>query len=147
MKKWLIVVVILLVPVLGFAADTKEKQPTAKITDINKLGKLTNGYYVSEKYVNLKKKTYSTTRGFDETPIYGEFEIDNGSAGTGFQGGNFREGLVFFDVTKSGVVNGSTCFDRFCISEIKPIDEKSFTVKVNGKDQKFISTKGLKALK
>jgi hypothetical protein len=52
MKKWLIVAVILLVPVLGFAADTKEKQPTAKITDINKLGKLTNGYYVSEKYGN-----------------------------------------------------------------------------------------------
>lgn len=147
MNKWMIVVVILLVPVLGFAADTKEKQTTAKITDISKLGKLTNGYYVSEKYVNLKKKTYSTTKGFDETPIYGEFEIDNGSAGTGFQGGNFREGLVFFDVTKSGVVNGSTCFDRFCISEIKPIDEKSFTVKVNGIDQKFISTTGLKERK
>ena len=26
----------------------------------------------------------STTKGFDETPIYGEFEIDNGCAGTVF---------------------------------------------------------------
>ncbi len=147
MNKWLIVAVIVLAPVLGFAADTKVKQPSVKITDINKLGKLASGYYVLEKYVNLKKKTYSTTKGFDETPIYGEFEIENGSSGTGLKGGNFRDGLVFFDVAKSGVVNGSTCFDRFCISEIKPIDEKSFTVKVNGKDQKFISTTGLKERK
>jgi hypothetical protein len=46
MKKWLVVAIIALVPVLGFAADTKGKQPTVKITDINKLGKLTSGYYV-----------------------------------------------------------------------------------------------------
>ena len=147
MKKLLAVAVVLLIPVLDFAADTKAKQPTVKITDIGKLGKLTNGYYVLEKYVNLKKKTYSTAKGFDETPIYGAFEIDNSSNGTGLQGGNFREGLVFFDVTKSGVVNGNACFDRFCISEINPIDEKTFTVKVNGKDQKFLSAKGLKERK
>lgn len=147
MKKLLAVVVVLLIPVFSFAADTKTKQPSVKIADIGKLGKLTNGYYVLEKYVNLKKKTYSTTKGFDETPIYGAFEIENSNNGTGFQGGNFREGLVFFDVTKSGVVSGNPCFDRFCISEINPIDEKTFTVKVNGKDQKFISTNGLKERK
>jgi hypothetical protein len=120
MKKLLAVVVVLLIPVFGFAADTKANQPAVKITDIGKLGKLTNGYYVLEKYVNLKKKTYSTTKGFDETPIYGAFEIDNSSNGTGFQGGNFREGLVFFDVTKGGAINGNTCFDRFCIAGNKP---------------------------
>jgi hypothetical protein len=31
--------------------------------------------------------------------------------------------------------------------EINPIDENTFTVKVNGKDQKFLSTKGLKERK
>lgn len=40
MKKWLVVAVIVLVPVLGFAADIKGKQPTVKITDINKLENL-----------------------------------------------------------------------------------------------------------
>lgn len=100
MKKLLTVAMVLIVPILGFAADTKANQPAVKITNVGKLGKLTSGFYVLEKYVNLKKKTYSTTKGFDETPIYGAFEIDNSSTGTGFQGGNFREGLVFFDEGK-----------------------------------------------
>jgi hypothetical protein len=146
MKKWLLVALIVLVPVLGLSADNK-MQPSVKITNLDKLAKLASGYYVLDKYVNLKKKTYSTTKGFDETPIYGAFEIENSGTGIGFQGGNFREGLVFFDVSKEGIVSGSPCFDRFCISEVNPIDDKSFTIKVNGKDQKFISTNGFQAKK
>ena len=84
--------------------------------------------------------------GFEKHPIYGEFEVENNSSGTGLKGGNFREGLVFFDVLKNGNISGNPCFDRFCISEINPIDANTFVITVNGETQKFVSTEGLKPL-
>jgi len=81
MRALVLLTSLLLIPVIVFAGSNRGKTPTVKITNIAKLQKLTNGYYVLEKYINLKKKTYPTTEGFEKHPIYGEFEVENTIAG------------------------------------------------------------------
>jgi|SRR6185369_11323357 len=147
MGKYLILLFTLLMPVVAYA-DTSKNKKTEPINIINldKMAKLENGYYLLPQFIDLKKKTYSTEKGYDLHPIYGEFEIEQTNKGTQFKGGNFHEGLLTLVVDKKGKVEGNPCFARFCIDEVKAITAKSFAIKVNGKEQKFISTNGLRAI-
>lgn len=116
---------------------------------------LADGQYLRHELMDSKARTYSFAQWWESPPIFSEFDVKRTTNGYQFEGGNLREGLVSFAIDKNGyvksepvdkpgVVENKPCFQKFCISEIRILDEKSFAIVVNGKQQKFLSTAGFR---
>jgi hypothetical protein len=116
---------------------------------------LADGYYLRSEFVDQKTRTYSISSKWESPPIFSEFTVKRTTNGYQFEGGNLREGLVSFTidnhgyvvsqpVDKPGTVENKPCFRKFCVSEIRILDAKSFLIMVNGKEQKFMSAAGFR---
>lgn len=114
---------------------------------------LINGYYLRHELMDQKTRTYSLTKWWESPAIFSEFDVKRIGDAYQFDGGNLHVGMVSFVIGKNGhveskpvdrpnVVENKPCFKKFCISEIEIVDEKSFLIVVNGKEQKFMSTSG-----
>lgn len=140
---WVLVFIFLLAPSLVSAGGIVIQN----VDDVKRatgIAALQDGYYLRAEFVDVRRGTYSISRVWDAPPIFAEFSVKRGNGGYQFEGGNLHESLVSFALTKSGHIEGQSCFENFCIKTLKIKDSTHFSIIVNGIRQEFVLTKGLK---
>jgi hypothetical protein len=129
-----LVVALVIAALLSFQASGA---PKSRVEIRWKKGITLSGTYYLSSLVNRKARTFGWTEAvWESPPVFAAFEIVRRGPKYYFAGGNLHEEVVWFQIV-GNTLEGNPCDPpgNFCVSRLHVIDNDTFTIFVNDKEE------------